>query len=162
MPNAGWPSLPGNTTATLSGCCCAGLSSVLGAAPTNAICVHVPTRRASIGTNESRRGHAARSFAAIFATGLPLPALPPSGSFFLLGQPRTRTTSRHIDIDVRIEATLTPCTACYVRRSVDLADITADGDLPWAKARGAGMQKAPSLVLAWSLDEPDRVGEIVP
>jgi DNA-binding NtrC family response regulator len=35
-------------------------------------------------------------------------------------------------------------------------------DLPWAKARMRGARRAPHLVLAWSLDEPQRVGELVP
>jgi DNA-binding NtrC family response regulator len=33
--------------------------------------------------------------------------------------------------------------------------------LPWGRTRGASEAPCPSLVLAWSLDEPERVGEIL-
>jgi len=35
-------------------------------------------------------------------------------------------------------------------------------DLPWGKARPRAIRRAPHLVLAWSLDEADRIGEAVP
>jgi two-component system nitrogen regulation response regulator GlnG/two-component system response regulator HydG len=35
-------------------------------------------------------------------------------------------------------------------------------ELPWARRRLHGTRRAPHLVLAWSLDEPRRIGEIVP
>ena len=35
-------------------------------------------------------------------------------------------------------------------------------ELPWARPRMRGPRRAPHLVLAWSLDEPQRVGELVP
>src|SRR5687767_7138841 len=35
-------------------------------------------------------------------------------------------------------------------------------ELPWEKARARGPRRAPHLALAWSLDEPQRVGELVP
>lgn len=35
-------------------------------------------------------------------------------------------------------------------------------ELPWGKARARSVRRAPHLVLAWSLDEPARVGEALP
>ncbi len=36
-----------------------------------------------------------------------------------------------------------------------------DADLPWQKPRARPVRRAPHLVLAWSLDEPERIGEVV-
>jgi two-component system nitrogen regulation response regulator GlnG/two-component system response regulator HydG len=44
---------------------------------------------------------------------------------------------------------------------VDVSEV-GDADLPWQKPRARALRRAPHLVLAWSLDEPDRVGEVVP
>lgn len=39
---------------------------------------------------------------------------------------------------------------------------TVDGRLPWEQSLGRRVLAVPHLVLAWSLDEPDRVGEAIP
>ena len=44
---------------------------------------------------------------------------------------------------------------------MDVVEPVGDADLPWAKARPRPPRRAPHLVLAWSLDEPERVGEVV-
>ncbi len=36
------------------------------------------------------------------------------------------------------------------------------GPLPWERQRRPGTRRVPHLVLAWSLDEPDRLGEVLP
>jgi DNA-binding NtrC family response regulator len=41
-------------------------------------------------------------------------------------------------------------------------DEVIDAALPWERARSAAPRRLPHLVLAWSLDEPDRLGEAVP
>jgi transcriptional regulator with AAA-type ATPase domain len=37
-----------------------------------------------------------------------------------------------------------------------------DAPLPWERARRVAPRRLPHLILAWSLDEPDRIGEVVP
>ncbi len=41
-------------------------------------------------------------------------------------------------------------------------DEVTDAALPWDRARRAATRRVPHLVLAWSLDEPDRIGEVIP
>jgi two-component system nitrogen regulation response regulator GlnG/two-component system response regulator HydG len=41
-------------------------------------------------------------------------------------------------------------------------DEVIDTTLPWERTRRGGPRRVPHLVLAWSLDEPDRLGEVVP
>ena len=41
-------------------------------------------------------------------------------------------------------------------------DEVSDAALPWERARRGPAPRVPHLVLAWSLDEPDRVGEVLP
>jgi DNA-binding NtrC family response regulator len=41
-------------------------------------------------------------------------------------------------------------------------DEVIDAALPWDRSRRAPSPRVPHLVLAWSLDEPDRLGEVVP
>ena len=45
-----------------------------------------------------------------------------------------------------------------------MADETTmqEGELPWVKARAHAPRSAPTFVIAWSLEEPSRVGEIAP
>ncbi|MDX2090303.1 MAG: sigma 54-interacting transcriptional regulator [Kofleriaceae bacterium] len=38
----------------------------------------------------------------------------------------------------------------------------AELDLPWSKGRSRSARRIPHLVLAWSLDEPERIGEALP
>ncbi len=38
----------------------------------------------------------------------------------------------------------------------------SEAPLPWDRRRKVATRRAPHLVLAWSLDEPDRLGEVVP
>ena len=45
---------------------------------------------------------------------------------------------------------------------MDVVDATAEGELPWGNSRPRAGRKAPALVLAWSLDEPERIGEVLP
>lgn len=40
-------------------------------------------------------------------------------------------------------------------------DYSGDFDLPWGKARSRPTKRVPCLVMAWSLDEPDRIGEAI-
>ncbi|HEY5951456.1 MAG TPA: sigma 54-interacting transcriptional regulator [Kofleriaceae bacterium] len=42
------------------------------------------------------------------------------------------------------------------------ADEVIDATLPWERGRRAAPPRVPHLVLAWSLDEPDRLGEVLP
>jgi len=42
------------------------------------------------------------------------------------------------------------------------ADEVIDTTLPWERGKRAFTRRVPHLVLAWSLDEPDRLGEVVP
>ena len=42
------------------------------------------------------------------------------------------------------------------------ADEVIEAALPWEVARRAPERRVPHLVLAWSLDEPERLGEVVP
>jgi DNA-binding NtrC family response regulator len=44
---------------------------------------------------------------------------------------------------------------------VDSDDVVSTA-LPWERVRRPATARVPHLVLAWSLDEPDRVGEVVP
>ena len=44
---------------------------------------------------------------------------------------------------------------------VDIDDVI-DAALPWERSRRPVARRVPHLVLAWSLDEPDRLGEVVP
>ena len=37
-----------------------------------------------------------------------------------------------------------------------------EGDLPWRSRAGADREPIPHLVIVWSLDEPDRIGEAIP
>src|SRR5688572_10264032 len=37
-----------------------------------------------------------------------------------------------------------------------------DSELPWDKPKAREVERFPHLVLAWSLDEPERVGEAIP
>jgi MoxR-like ATPase len=46
-------------------------------------------------------------------------------------------------------------------RFVDASEHTGEFELPWQKARSRAPRRIPHLVLAWSLDEPDRVGEAI-
>jgi len=41
-------------------------------------------------------------------------------------------------------------------------DDVIDTTLPWERGRRTPTQRVPHLVLAWSLDEPERLGEVVP
>jgi two-component system nitrogen regulation response regulator GlnG/two-component system response regulator HydG len=41
-------------------------------------------------------------------------------------------------------------------------DEVLDTALPWERARRPPVRRLPHLVLAWSFDEPDRLGEVVP
>ena len=45
-----------------------------------------------------------------------------------------------------------------------MADETTmqEGELPWVKARVSMPRSAPTFVIAWSLEEPTRVGEVAP
>ena len=45
-----------------------------------------------------------------------------------------------------------------ILEEVDLIDAA----LPWERARRGPPPRVPHLVLAWSLDEPDRLGEALP
>ena len=45
--------------------------------------------------------------------------------------------------------------------TVDVDDVI-DAALPWERGRRAPARRVPHLVLAWSFDEPDRLGEVVP
>ena len=40
--------------------------------------------------------------------------------------------------------------------------LTGLGVLPWERGRATATRRAPHLVLAWSLDEPERLGEVIP
>jgi two-component system nitrogen regulation response regulator GlnG/two-component system response regulator HydG len=42
------------------------------------------------------------------------------------------------------------------------ADEVIDAALPWDRTRRAPARRVPHLVLAWSLDEPERIGEVLP
>jgi DNA-binding NtrC family response regulator len=44
---------------------------------------------------------------------------------------------------------------------VESRDHSGDFDLPWDKARGRATKRVPCLVMAWSLDEPERIGETI-
>ena len=46
-------------------------------------------------------------------------------------------------------------------RIVDAADYSGDFELPWGKSRVRPTRRVPCLVMAWSLDEPDRIGEAI-
>jgi MoxR-like ATPase len=41
-------------------------------------------------------------------------------------------------------------------------DEVIDATLPWERARRVSPRRVPHLILAWSLDEPERLGEVVP
>ena len=57
---------------------------------------------------------------------------------------------------------LTPHEVPANLRPVSQQRVTSpDLVLPWGRTRGASEAPCPSLVLAWSLDEPERVGEIL-
>jgi DNA-binding NtrC family response regulator len=43
--------------------------------------------------------------------------------------------------------------------TLDPDEVLLDTSLPWDRPRAAMERRAPCLVLAWSLDEPDRIGE---
>jgi two-component system nitrogen regulation response regulator GlnG/two-component system response regulator HydG len=43
-----------------------------------------------------------------------------------------------------------------------IESTAAELDLPWSKARGRTARRIPHLILAWSLDEPERIGEALP
>ena len=46
---------------------------------------------------------------------------------------------------------------------MDVEDLDDGGaPLPWERRRKSPPRRVPHLVLAWSLDEPDRIGEVVP
>jgi hypothetical protein len=42
------------------------------------------------------------------------------------------------------------------------AEDVVNTALPWERARRPAAARVPHFVLAWSLDEPDRIGEVVP
>jgi two-component system nitrogen regulation response regulator GlnG/two-component system response regulator HydG len=42
------------------------------------------------------------------------------------------------------------------------ADEVIETTLPWERSRRTSARRIPHLVLAWSLDEPDRLGEVLP
>jgi hypothetical protein len=42
------------------------------------------------------------------------------------------------------------------------ADEVIETALPWERGRRPPAQRVPHLVLAWSLDEPERLGEALP
>jgi len=44
---------------------------------------------------------------------------------------------------------------------VDPVDYSGDFDLPWGKARSRPTKRVPCLIMAWSLDEPERIGEAI-
>jgi two-component system nitrogen regulation response regulator GlnG/two-component system response regulator HydG len=44
---------------------------------------------------------------------------------------------------------------------VGVPDTSGDFELPWGKSRARPVKRVPCLVMAWSLDEPDRIGEAI-
>ena len=44
---------------------------------------------------------------------------------------------------------------------VGVPDTSGDFELPWGKARSQPVRRVPCLVMAWSLDEPERIGEAI-
>jgi DNA-binding NtrC family response regulator len=48
-----------------------------------------------------------------------------------------------------------------ISRSLEIDEVI-DAALPWERSRRGPPPRVPHLILAWSLDEPDRLGEVLP